>query len=111
MKLKEKSDFFPTIKGFQKRQGIKSIGLNKNINFATEISTKKMAKNNILVAPFLKWVGGKRQIMPSIVNLLPKNIKELPGNCRRISDRTDKRISGRSVFCPYVSSDRIQRSK
>ena len=33
-----------TIKGFQKRQGIKSIGLNKNINFATEISTKKMAK-------------------------------------------------------------------
>ena len=36
-----------------------------------------MAKNNILVAPFLKWVGGKRQIMPSIVNLLPKNIKEL----------------------------------
>lgn len=37
----------------------------------------KMAKNNILVSPFLKWVGGKRQIMPSIVNLLPKNIKEL----------------------------------
>jgi DNA adenine methylase len=35
-----------------------------------------MEKNNILVAPFLKWVGGKRQIMPSIVNLLPKNISE-----------------------------------
>lgn len=36
-----------------------------------------MAKNNKLVAPFLKWVGGKRQLMPSIVELLPKNIKEL----------------------------------
>lgn len=35
-----------------------------------------MAKNN-LVAPFLKWVGGKRQIMPSIVNLLPKDINKL----------------------------------
>lgn len=36
-----------------------------------------MAKNNKLIAPFLKWVGGKRQLMPSIVELLPKNIKEL----------------------------------
>lgn len=36
-----------------------------------------MAKNNKLVTPFLKWVGGKRQLMPSIVELLPKNIKEL----------------------------------
>lgn len=35
-----------------------------------------MAKNN-LIAPFLKWVGGKRQIMPSIVNLLPKEINKL----------------------------------
>ena len=33
-----------------------------------------MAKNNKLVTPFLKWVGGKRQIMPSIVELMPKNI-------------------------------------
>ncbi|MFT4155408.1 DNA adenine methylase [Parafilimonas sp.] len=33
-----------------------------------------MAKNNKLIAPFVKWVGGKRQIMPSIVKLLPKNI-------------------------------------
>jgi len=32
-----------------------------------------MAKNK-LVTPFLKWVGGKRQIMPSIIELLPKNI-------------------------------------
>lgn len=36
-----------------------------------------MAKYNKLVAPFLKWVGGKRQLMPSIVELLPQNIKEL----------------------------------
>lgn len=32
-----------------------------------------MSKNK-LVAPFLKWVGGKRQIMPAIVDRLPKNI-------------------------------------
>lgn len=36
-----------------------------------------MAKNNKLVAPFLKWVGGKRQLMPSIVELLPQNITYL----------------------------------
>jgi DNA adenine methylase len=32
-----------------------------------------VAKNK-LIAPFLKWVGGKRQIMPAIVDLLPKRI-------------------------------------
>lgn len=35
-----------------------------------------MAKNNKLVAPFLKWVGGKRQLIPSIVEHLPENIKD-----------------------------------
>lgn len=35
-----------------------------------------MAKNK-LVAPFLKWVGGKRQIMSSIVENLPINISRL----------------------------------
>ena len=35
-----------------------------------------MAKNNKLVAPFLKWVGGKRQLMPLIVEHLPENIKD-----------------------------------
>lgn len=34
-----------------------------------------MAKNHKLVTPFLKWVGGKRQLMPSIVEHLPENIK------------------------------------
>lgn len=34
-----------------------------------------MAKNK-LIAPFLKWVGGKRQIMPLIVECLPKNISK-----------------------------------
>jgi DNA adenine methylase len=33
-----------------------------------------MVKNNKLVSPFLKWVGGKRQLMNSIIELLPKNI-------------------------------------
>jgi DNA adenine methylase len=32
-----------------------------------------MAKNK-LIAPFLKWVGGKRQLMPSITELMPKKI-------------------------------------
>ena len=35
-----------------------------------------MAKNK-LVSPFLKWVGGKRQIMQSIVELLPPNVSRL----------------------------------
>jgi DNA adenine methylase len=33
-----------------------------------------MAANKLII-PVLKWVGGKRQIMPSIIALLPKNIK------------------------------------
>jgi DNA adenine methylase len=33
-----------------------------------------MVKNK-LVAPFLKWVGGKRQLIPTIVEHIPKNIK------------------------------------
>lgn len=32
-------------------------------------------KKNKLIAPFLKWVGGKRQIMPTINDLIPKNYK------------------------------------
>ncbi len=35
-----------------------------------------MTKDN-LVAPFLKWVGGKRQIMSVIVDHMPKNISKL----------------------------------
>lgn len=33
-----------------------------------------MAKNK-LVTPFLKWVGGKRQLMNSIMEAMPKNMK------------------------------------
>lgn len=38
-----------------------------------------MARNskNKLVAPFLKWVGGKRKLIPKISEHLPKNIREL----------------------------------
>jgi len=35
-----------------------------------------MTKNR-LVAPFLKWVGGKRQIIPIIKDYLPKNLSSL----------------------------------
>lgn len=35
-----------------------------------------MAKNNKLAIPFLKWVGGKRQLLSPIVANLPKNIKD-----------------------------------
>jgi DNA adenine methylase len=35
-----------------------------------------MIKTNKLVGPFLKWVGGKRQLLSSIAKLLPKNIRE-----------------------------------
>ncbi|MDR2002387.1 MAG: DNA adenine methylase [Prevotella sp.] len=33
-----------------------------------------MAKNK-LISPFVKWVGGKRQLMGSIMEAMPKNIK------------------------------------
>lgn len=36
-----------------------------------------MAKVNKLISPFVKWVGGKRQLMPSIVEHLPNDIRNL----------------------------------
>ena len=35
-----------------------------------------MVKNK-LISPVVKWVGGKRQLMKSIVENLPKNIKKM----------------------------------
>lgn len=49
-----------------------------------------MSKQNKLVAPFLKWVGGKRQLISAIVQRLPKNIKELK--------YTEPFIGGGAVF-------------
>lgn len=34
-----------------------------------------MSKKNVLVAPVLKWVGGKRQLLDVLVPLVPKNYK------------------------------------
>src|SRR5690554_3939711 len=34
-----------------------------------------MLKTNKLVTPFVKWVGGKRQLMPTILEHLPKGIR------------------------------------
>src|SRR5690554_3311470 len=35
-----------------------------------------MVKTKNLVTPFIKWVGGKRQLLPSVVEHLPGKIEE-----------------------------------
>lgn len=55
--------------------------MNSKLNFYLSGFKKRffmaMISENNLVSPFLKWVGGKRQLMAVIVNNLPKNIKNL----------------------------------
>jgi len=34
-----------------------------------------MKKDELLIQPFLKWAGGKRQLLPNIRNFYPKNFK------------------------------------
>jgi DNA adenine methylase len=52
--------------------------MEKMRNFVNELKRRKngntMAKNK-LVSPFVKWVGGKRQLMDTIVAALPRNIR------------------------------------
>lgn len=33
-----------------------------------------MKKKNIMISPILKWVGGKRQLLKDIKELIPKQI-------------------------------------
>lgn len=55
--------------------------MNSKLNFYLSGFKKRffmaMILENNLVSPFLKWVGGKRQLMAVIVENLPKNIKNL----------------------------------
>lgn len=51
-----------------------------------------MAKNK-LVSPFVKWVGGKRQLMDSIILAMPQDIKKY--------NYVEPFIGGGAVFLIY----------
>lgn len=44
--------------------------LEKTLNFKS--GTLKYLKNSILLTPFVKWVGGKRQLLPELKKRLPQ---------------------------------------
>ena len=49
--------------------------------------------------PFMKWVGGKRQLIPEIENILPSNIKKT----RTISSYVEPFIGGGALFFYLLS--------
>ena len=41
-----------------------------------QTSTRRAYKHNVLAQPFLKWAGGKRQLLPAIKEYLPKKFTQ-----------------------------------
>lgn len=60
----------------------------------------------IKAEPFLKWVGGKRQLIPEIEDKLPLKIK----NNRRICKYFEPFIGGGALFFYLKSKYNIQKS-
>lgn len=50
--------------------------MNHEIYLSNSALIKNSPKNR-LVSPFVKWVGGKRQLLPDIIKHLPKNFNKL----------------------------------
>lgn len=68
--------YFPATEyQWQKNSERNLISKIKNIPSAKKVSKARLKmQNNKPVLPVLKWAGGKRQLMTSIVSLLPENI-------------------------------------
>jgi DNA adenine methylase len=56
--------------------------------------------------PFLKWVGGKRQLINEIENILPQNIKD----SKKIDCYFEPFIGGGAVFFHLVSNYKIKKA-